>query len=135
MVGQGSRSRDETGGTCATRLPAVELGPGAGRERLELPRCRQQLRYPHPPLPLSEHNARSLRGQGLGQQYRPPGPIGSQPYLIIVHITNRTTPQARQKDHARGLERHTAFLPHTATTALVWSEQKEGGPWRVINQT
>jgi len=49
MVGQGSRSRDETGGTCATRLPAVELGPGAGRERLELPRCRQQLRYPiHP---------------------------------------------------------------------------------------
>jgi hypothetical protein len=100
-VGQGSRSRDETGGTCAKTLSAVEPGRGEGRERLELPRCRQQLRYPHPPLPLSEHNARSVRGRGLGQRCRPAGPNGSQPYLIVVHTTNRTAPQARQKDYAR----------------------------------
>lgn len=109
--------RVETGGNLCENTVCGRTRRGEGRERLELPRCRQQFCYPHPPSPLSEHNAQTVRGRGLGQRCRRAGPNRSQPYLVIVHITNRTAPQARQKIPP-GLDRHTALWPRTRITSF-----------------
>jgi hypothetical protein len=120
MFGLGWLWRDETGGWCGRRCLRSILGWAKGRARLKP----QDADIFVPPSPMARAAALPLRGQGLGQRCRPAGPNGSQPYLSMVHITNGTASQARQKITPGSRTSHGLLAPYAHHGPLYGASSK-----------